>query len=234
MFPRPIPFRARRPAALSVLILAACLLAAAIAPAAAAERYEVAAGSHVLAVTGTAGLLGALGHRHAVLGRQVEGTVCYDPARAAATRGEVTVPTASLVIDSDEGLEMADLGDGPGEEDVQEIQAKMLSAEYLAADAHPEIRFDLGSVRVGREGPMQLRGEVTVRGVTQQVTVPAKVERRDGSVVVEGRFTIRQTDFGMEPESVAGVVKVADPVDVSYRLVLEPTGEACSDGGSGG
>lgn len=198
-----------------------------------AERYAAAEGSRVLVVTGKAGLLGALGHRHAVLGTEVDAHACLDPARPAAVRAEAKVPTASLVIDSPRARQLAGLKKGPGPDDVEEIQRDMLSGEYLAAEEHPEIAFTLGSVRVGREGPLRLTGTFTLRGVSREVAFPVELERRDdGTRVVRGTFTVRQTDHGIEPASVAGVVNVADPVEVRVHLVLAPTGEPCEPAGS--
>lgn len=196
---------------------------------AAAERYAVEAGdSHVLAVTGKAGLLGAFGHRHAVLGTEVTGEICFDPEAPAETRARVKVPTASLEVDGARGRELAGIGKGPGADDVAEIQADMLSEKYLAAEQHPEIVFELtGAERKGK-GKYVARGSFELRGVAREVTVPVEVEHgEDGRLVVSGRFTVKQTDHGFEPASVAGVVNVANEVEVRVRLVARAAEGSC-------
>ena len=44
---------------------------------------------------------------------------------------------------------------------------------------------------------------------------------------VRGTLTVRQSDFGTKPESIAGVVKVSDPVDIRFKLVALPTEDSC-------
>jgi len=197
---------------------------------AAAERYAVTAGdSWVLAVTGKAGLLGVFGHRHSVLGTEVEGEICFDPQAPGETRARVAVPTAALAIDDRRGRQLAGIGKGPGADDVEEIQADMLSEPYLAAEQHPEIVFELKSAEPGDDDGYVASGSFELRGVARQVKVPVVVERGDdGGLVVSGGFTVKQTDHGIEPASVAGVVKVADEVEVRVRLVGRATGGRCN------
>lgn len=216
----------RRLPSLSLLTLLAALL---LALPAAGERYEVQAGdSHVLAITDKAGLLGAFGHRHAVLGTEVRGEICFDPEAPGETKARVAVPTASLEIDGERGRELADVGKGPGADDVQQIQADMLSADYLAADEHPEIVFELtGAKRTGK-GKYTARGKFELRGEAQEIELPVRVERGEGGLVVTGSFTVKQTAYGIEPSSAGGgTVKVADEVEVRVRLVGKAADGSC-------
>lgn len=211
------------------LLLAALLAATTTttATAGAAEGWQVAEGSYVLAVTGKAGLLGALGHEHAILGETVQGEICHDPTDPASTRAAFTVPTASLVIDSTRGRELADLGDGPKPDDVEKMQQDMLSARYLGADEHPEITLTLKELRAGRQGPLRVTADFSLHGVTREVSFPLEVSRDHGRLTATGGFTVEQTGHGIEPSSVAGVVKVADPVEVRFHLLTRATGEEC-------
>lgn len=176
--------------------------------------------SWFVAVTDRAGMLGFLGHRHAVLAIEWTAELRYEPRDPAAASVRITVPTAAVRIDTERGREVAGLDRGPDAETVDELQAKVLGPENLAADEHPELRFV--STRVERTGLRTLRvtGELTIRGVTRTVTLPVEVETlRGGRVRFEGALTIEQTAYGIEPESVAGVVNVADPVEIRFRLV---------------
>lgn len=176
--------------------------------------------SWFVAVTERAGMLGFLGHRHALLATEWTAELRYDGHDPSAASVRVVVPTAAVRIDTERGRELAGLDRGPDAETVGELQAKVLGPENLAADEHPELRFV--STRVERTGLRTLRvaGELTIRGETRSVTVPVKVETlRDGRTRFTGTLTIEQTAFGIEPESVAGVVNVADAVEVRFRLV---------------
>jgi polyisoprenoid-binding protein YceI len=64
---------------------------------------------------------------------------------------------------------------------------------------------------------LQVRGELTLHGVSRPLTLPVHVERA-GTLVASGRTSIRQTDYGIKPVSVAGVVNVRNEVEVEFRF----------------
>lgn len=177
--------------------------------------------SVIVAVTGKAGLMRFLGHDHAVLARSWNAEVGYDPARPEATSLEVVVDAAALEIDSPEAREAAGLdADGPDGDDLREIAEKMRGPEYLAVEEYPEIRFASSSVTVGDEDPgagpreLEVSGVLTIRGHARRLSAPLRVETLDEGWRVTGALEIELRDFGMEPESIAGLVKVANEVDI--------------------
>jgi len=217
-------------AAWSVLGLAAMALAGlavrgAVA-AAEAPAYSIDPdGSWVVAVTEKAGALGFLGHRHAVLVTDWTPDVDWQPGAPASSRATFTVPTASLRIDTARGRELAGLDEGPDADDVATLQEKMLSADNPAAEAHPELRLEITGVEPRSAGKLRVAGRLTIRGHTEPVQIPVTMETAgEGAVRFTGAFTVKQTDYGIEPESIAGVVKVADPVEIRFQVVLRPAG----------
>lgn len=178
-------------------------------------------GTWFVAVTDTGGLFGFLGHRHAIEVTGWSARVAWDPDEPAASRADFSVPARSLRIDTAQARERAGLDDGPDAETVAELQDKMLGPENLAAAEHPELRLELTEVSGDPEERLRVAGELTIRGRTEPVELPVRVERRDGGGwVFTGSFTVDQSDFGIEPESVAGVVKVADPVEIRFRVAV--------------
>ena len=180
----------------------------------------------VVAVTDTGGLFGFLGHRHAIEVTGWSARMEWQPERPAASRAMFSVPARDLRIDTARARELAGLEDGPDEETVAELQDKMLGPENLAAAEHPELRLELTEVSGDPEERLRVAGELTIRGLTEPVELPVRVERRDdGGWVFTGAFTVNQSAFGIEPESVAGVVNVADPVEIRFRVaVARPEG----------
>ncbi|HEV8578694.1 MAG TPA: YceI family protein [Thermoanaerobaculia bacterium] len=185
--------------------------------------------SHLYVVTHRAGALGFLGHEHAILATEWSADLCFDPAAPASppVRAEITVPTKALRIDTDEGRRLAGLGKGPGPEDVKTLQVKVLAPQNLAAESHSSIRLKATSV-TGTGGKVEVQGSFTLRGVTDTARFPVTIEQqKGGSVRLSGQFRLKQSTFGIKPESVAGVVNVADTVDVHFDIVAKPTGEGC-------
>lgn len=186
--------------------------------------------SHLYVVAHRAGALGFLGHEHAILATEWSAELCFDPAAPAASpvRAEITVPTKALRIDTDEARRLAGLGKGPGPKDVETLQGKVLAPENLAAASNPSIHLKATSVTGGASGKLQVQGSFTLRGVTETVRFPVEIAvQKEGLVRLSGQFRLQQSTFGIKPESVAGVVNVADAVDVHFVVLAKATGEAC-------
>jgi hypothetical protein len=194
--------------------------------------YRIDAGaSDLFVVTHKSGLFSFLGHEHAVIPLEWSGEVCTGIPSRAGAHGSIGIRTGSLVIDSDSARSLAGLGEGPGEEDVREIQQTLLDPDHLAADDHPRIDVETRALESGDGGEIRVRTRVTLRDTTRSYEHPVTVEGRDdGSLRVTGSLTLRQRDFGIEPASVAGVVNVKDEVDLHFSLVALPTDRTCTIG----
>jgi polyisoprenoid-binding protein YceI len=172
------------------------------------------------------------GHRHGVLAQDWTARICWDGSNPAASSARVTVRTSSLAIDTPEARAQAGLSEsGPKAEDVSELQVKMLSPRFLSAETHPEIRFSTATVRLGGQNSLVLTGPLTIAGRTQTVSAPLRWERRaDGMLLFTSELRVRQTQFGIQPESIAGLVRVQDEVEVRMRFLGGPTERACAAG----
>lgn len=196
-----------------------------------AERWEVIPDESMVVVrVDRAGLLSFLGHRHAIVPHEWSGALCLEGTSPPTGSGRLSIETGSLVIDSDSARALAGLDDGPGEDDRREIQEKMLSSRFLAAEEHPEIVLETTGLRVD-DDEVEVRIDLTIRGETREVEVPVRFEDAgDGRLRLHGEVEVRQSEFGIEPESVAGVVNVDDEVELLFDLTVEPTARACTPG----
>lgn len=206
------------------------LLAAATHLHAEAVRFEVIYGKSSIAVrTDKAGVLSAFGagHRHGILVTEFTAAVCADPRMLEGTRVAIRVPVSSLRIDTPEARRIAGLsGSGPAVKDVRVIQQKMLSPANLDAAGHPDIHFEGSAIAHSADG-LTVRGPLTIRGETRPVSVPLRIEQARGDYRISGRFDIKLKEYGITPESVGGVVKVADHVTVLLDLLARPGKEQC-------
>lgn len=187
--------------------------------------------SSLYVVTHRAGLLSFLGHDHAIVPLDWSARLCLADPPSSGSSGSVTIRTGSLAIDSDSARALAGLGGGPGADDRRDIQAKMLDADHLDADDFPEIRLDLRVAESNDANPIVTEGTLGLHGVEHDVRVPVTTERAAGnSVRLEGTLRIRQRDFGIEPESRAGVVKVSNDVDLHFALSARESDAPCKAG----
>jgi YceI-like domain len=189
--------------------------------------------SSIYVVTHRAGLFSFLGHEHAIVPSTWSADLCLADPVPQGAHGSLAIDASSLLVDSDSARQVAGLGGGPSADDRREIQAKMLDSDHLDAEAFPVIRLGLHVADTPDEDRFVAEGTLDLHGVTNQVRVPVTVARaEDGSLTLSGVLRIRQRDFGIEPESRAGVVKVSNDVDLHFSLVAHATETPCAAGGA--
>lgn len=146
----------------------------------------------------------------------IGGKVSFDPANPAATQGRITLDTASLTV------------------------GNPLMAEHLRSDKwldvakHPSIVFEARELLNSRQQSAQLladiRGTLTVKGVTRDVTVPVsftyladKLGARLGNpklqgdlLVLRANFAINRSEFGIQAGEMTD--KVAETINLSLSI----------------
>jgi polyisoprenoid-binding protein YceI len=149
---------------------------------------------------GKAGLFSSFGHNHTI-----SAPIARLSVDAKSKTAAVTVLSREMkVVDTD-----------VSEKDREEIQATMLGPKVLDTQKFPEIRFT--SSRVEETAPNQFRvsGTLLLHGLTRQLTFPVTGTPEHYT----GKTRLKQTDFGIQPVSVAGgTVKVKDEVEVDFDV----------------
>lgn len=197
----------------------ACAMAIA---AAAAPRSDVDAAARELVVDRGASLAviavgksGALsfmaGHTHEVTA-PIDGTVEIDTADLARSRVQLDIDATALKV----------TGKGDPPDDVPKVQRVMVSDTVLDVARYPTIAFRSTSITVksqtGKTADLVIAGTLTLHGVSRPVSIPAHADIADTAVNAKGAFAIKQTDFGMKPVSVAGVVTVKDALAITFTI----------------
>lgn len=187
-------------------------------PAGAAEQvYAVDPAASLVSITvGRAGLFKFAGHTHDVVAPLAEGRVVADAHDVAAS-------SVTLVFRSSD-LQVTGKGEPAG--DVPKVQEAMLGPKVLDAARFPTIVFRSTAVsgRLAGTGAwnVEVRGDLTLHGVTRPVVLPLRVERAGDALVANGATTLKQRDYGIEPVSVAGVVKVKDELRLDFQITARP------------
>ena len=152
------------------------------------------------------------GHIHEVGGPIQAGSIDVD--LDSPSRSHVRLEITSS------GLEVLPVGEPAG--DAPKVQETMQGDKVLDIHRYPTITYDSTSVTVkSRSGSvleLSLAGRLTIRDVTQAVTVPVHVEVSDSGLSAKGRFEIKQSAFGIKPISVGGVVSVKDALDIDFSI----------------
>jgi polyisoprenoid-binding protein YceI len=181
--------------------------------------------SHILAIAGKGGLLRFLGHQHAVQATEWSADLMFDAEDPARSRLRLHVPVRGLRIDTERAIALAGLTSRPSADTVQDLQEKMTGPRFLDAARFPEIVFESQTVTRTGEGTLRVGGSLRLHGQTRPVTTHVRVTRVDPAAHrFTGELAVKQTDYGMKPESVAGVVDVADEVVIRFDVTARPAG----------
>jgi len=165
---------------------------------------------------GRAGLFKFLGHDHEIDAPLAEGRVVVaedDPARSSVRLR----------------FEARRLAVVPGSEpagDIPKVEARMRSPEVLDVDRYPEIVFASSSVAGEAIEPgryrLRVRGTFELKGRSFPVEVPLEVRQSGGELQARGEVEWRLRDLGIEPPSVAGVVRVANEFWMTFAITARP------------
>jgi polyisoprenoid-binding protein YceI len=161
---------------------------------------------------GTSGVFGFMGHSHRFVIRQFSGEIKASPESPESSSVEIHAVAESL----EETGKFS-------EKDLNKINTD-LRTDVLETSKFPEIVFKSTSVSAskGKEGAYQVQilGDLTLHGVTRQVTIPATVTLNGNTLRVVGQFEVRRENFDLKTESAGGgTVKVAQKMEISFELV---------------
>ena len=165
---------------------------------------------------GKAGLFSMLAHDHDIGVKSFSGRVVIPQAGAGGGSLEMEVDAGSLVV----------LDKEPSEEDKKKIFDSM-HREVLESAKHPKITFKSVSVsdvkRTGNDAyNLVVNGDLTLHGVTKRIAVPVAATVTPQDLRATGKYTLKQTDYGIKPYSAAGgTVKVKDEVIVNFSIVAK-------------
>jgi polyisoprenoid-binding protein YceI len=177
-------------------------------------RYQLdASQSKFIAHALAGGLLWFKGHDHLVAVREFTGEAQLTPN---------SITPASLVIIARTGsmVETSSVFTEPQ----KQIINKELREIVLLPDQYPEIVFRstnvTGKTTGSNEYDLKITGDLTLHGVTRQITIPTKVTVAGNDLRAQGQFSIDRDDFKVKATSaVHGLVRVKDKVKFTFDIL---------------
>jgi polyisoprenoid-binding protein YceI len=176
-------------------------------------RYVVDAGRSTFTVQAfSTGLLSAFGHNPRIAVRGLEGKVQLVATGATLEDAQlqISIPADSLAVTDD----MSD-------KDRREIHRQMYE-EVLEVDRFPLIRYDCSRVTLNGSGDRYwaaLNGELTLHGETHALPISARVVIAGDNLRASGEFSVKQSEYGITPVSVAGgAIKLKDEIKCTFDV----------------
>lgn len=146
----------------------------------------------------------------------ITGTVMFDPANPAVTKGKITVAADSLTVPN------------------SMMKGHLHSAMWMDVAANKEITFEAKELRnvktVGAKTTADAVGTLTIKGIAKEVTTLIsltylkdklgvrmnKPDLKGDLLVIRANFTIKRSDYGINPK--APEEKVSDTIDLTLSI----------------
>lgn len=98
-----------------------------------------------------------------------------------------------------------------------------LTYKALKAEEHPIIKFIFKKGELvsenGEEIKVKLNGDLTIAGVTKNVTVLTNVNKKGKDIYLKGNHDLKMTDFGIKPpKALFGTIKTGDEITIKFNL----------------
>lgn len=144
----------------------------------------------------------------------VSGTVTFDPANPAATKGKIVVSSSSLNVPN------------------SMMKGHLHSPDWLDVAKYPEITFELKELKnvktTGDNTTADAVGTFSLHGVSKEITVPVKLtylkdklaarmpNMKGDLLVVRANFDIKRSDYKINPGAPAD--KVSDEINLGLSI----------------
>jgi polyisoprenoid-binding protein YceI len=99
------------------------------------------------------------------------------------------------------------------------MNKKALTKEWFEESTYPNIKFKSTSVTKDEKGDLQIKGDLTIKGVSKEYTIPATVSGSSAKYTFKGTFYVNRIDFkvGKKSETVPDKMKVVYELPVSRK-----------------
>ncbi len=158
-----------------------------------------------------AGWLPGLGHDHIVASHNLNGYITMADASA-----DLYIPLSQLAVDEAELRSKAGFDTQPSPSDIAGTRRNMLE-KTLDAEHFPDTLIHVTRPDAERRA---LAVAITLHGMTHSYAVDAKIETLRDGIAVDGKMSLKQSDFGITPLSIlGGAIQVKDELALRFHIV---------------
>jgi len=100
------------------------------------------------------------------------------------------------------------------------MNKKALTKEWFEESTYPNIKFNSTVVTKDEKGDLQIKGNLTIKGVSKEYTIPATVSGNASKYTFKGTFYVNRIDFkvGKKSETVPDKMKIVYELPVSKKV----------------
>ena len=153
------------------------------------------------------------GHDHLVAVREFSGEAQLTPESISSASLEITAKAASMVETNNVFTDQQ-----------KRIIDKELREIALQPGQYPDIVFRSTSVTgkpaSANQYDLKIAGDLTLHGVTRQITIPTRVTVTGNDLRAQGEFSVNRDDFKVKATSaVHGLIRVRNKIKFTFDIV---------------
>ena len=134
--------------------------------------------------------------------RKFDAQVAFDPKKPEAGKVSFTIDTGSASFGS------------------PETDAEVVKPVWLGVVKFPQATFQSSAIKALGGGKFEVAGKLTIKGSSQNVTVPVALAQAGGTTTATGAFALKRLEFKIGEGEWADTSMVANDVQVKFKLLL--------------
>ena len=99
-----------------------------------------------------------------------------------------------------------------------QIDATLKSADWFDTDNHPRAAFTATRILVRNDNTVDVQGSLSIKGITNAVQFPMKLEQVDGRHIASGSFTVNRLEFALGQSTQSDDSVVGFPVVIAFEI----------------
>ncbi len=109
-----------------------------------------------------------------------------------------------------------------GDKDKEKVTAMAL--QMMESEKHPRLKFVSQSVAPRGQGEFDVKGALTIRGITKPVTVRVRIQPEGDALRVRGSAIVLRKDYGVNPRAAVpfGLIGNKEEMPVTFNLLATP------------
>ena len=134
--------------------------------------------------------------------RKFDAQIAFDPKKPDAGKVSFTIDTGSATFGA------------------PETDAEVVKPTWLGVAKFPQATFQSSAIKALGGGKFEVAGKLTIKGSTQNVTVPVALAQAGGTTTATGAFALKRLEFKIGENEWADTSMVANDVQVKFKLLL--------------
>ncbi|MCX7270399.1 MAG: YceI family protein [Burkholderiales bacterium] len=128
--------------------------------------------------------------------------ISFDLAKPATAKINFSVDMASATLGS------------------KETDAELVKPDWFNTAKFAKASFQSGTVKSTGVGKYEVIGKLSIKGLTQDITVPVSLSQTGGLTTAVGAFALKRLPFKIGDNEWSDTSMVADEVQVKFKFVL--------------